>query len=165
MRGSPGLSPGSSAALWPALPGRRRHCSKVAREGAVRVELWQKRFNTESDMFLRLLPAALSLWLLAAHFLRGGHVLLAAALAAAPAALFIRSPATRRMVQAALAAGTLIWLTTAVRIGAERQEDGRPWARMAFILVAVASVNVAGAALLQTRAAAAWYDPGAPSAT
>lgn len=114
-------------------------------------------------MFLRLLPAALGLWLLAAHFLRGGHVLLAAALAAAPAALFVRSPVSRRTVQAALAAGTLVWLATAARIGAERREDGRPWARMALILGAVASVNVAGAALLQTRAAASWYDPGAPS--
>lgn len=114
-------------------------------------------------MFLRLLPAALGLWLLAAHFLRGGHVLLAAALAAAPAALCVRSPVSRRIVQAALAAGALVWLTTAVRIAVDRREEGRPWTRMAVILAAVATVNVAGAALLQGRAADAWFSstPGA----
>lgn len=107
--------------------------------------------------FLRLAPAGLSLWLLAAHFLRGGHVLLAASLAAAPAALFLRSPVSRRVVQAALAAGALVWLTTVVRVRHERLQEGRPWARMAVILAAVASVSVAGAALLEGRAAEAWF--------
>lgn len=106
---------------------------------------------------LRLLIAGLGLWLLAAHFLRGGHVFLAAALAAAPATLLVRSPVTRRIVQAALAAGALVWLSTAVRLAHERREDGRPWARMALILGAVASVNVCGAALLEGRRVGAWF--------
>jgi hypothetical protein len=86
-------------------------------------------------------------------------------MAAAPAALFVRSPISRRVVQAALAAGALVWVTTAAGIARDRREEGRPWARMAAILAAVASVNVAGAALLQTKAAAAWYDPKTPSRT
>lgn len=100
---------------------------------------------------LRLAPAILGLWLLAAHFLRGGHVLLAAALAAAPAALFSRSAAGRRAVQAALAAGALVWLATAARLTQRRLEEGRPWTRLAAILTAAAAVNVAGIALLEGR--------------
>ncbi|TBR24052.1 hypothetical protein EPO15_04830 [bacterium] len=113
--------------------------------------------------FWRLLPAGLGLWLLAAHFLRGGHVLLAAALAAAPAGLLLRTPVSRRILQAALAAGALVWLTTAVRLTASRREEGRPWARMAAILAGVAAVNVAGAALLEGRSGQAWFasNPGA----
>ena len=106
---------------------------------------------------LRLITAALGLWLLAAHFLRGGHVLLAAALAASPVALLVRSPVSRRVVQAALAAGALVWLSTAVRLAHERREDGRPWARMAFILGSVASVTALGAGLLEGRRAEAWF--------
>lgn len=112
---------------------------------------------TDGMPVLRLTTAWLGLWLLAAHFLRGGHVLLAASLAAAPVALFIRSPVSRRVVQAALAAGALVWLSTAVRLAHDRREDGRPWARMALILCAVASVNAAGAALLEGRKAEAWF--------
>ncbi|TPW17515.1 MAG: 4Fe-4S ferredoxin [Elusimicrobia bacterium] len=106
---------------------------------------------------LRLMAAGFGLWLLAAHFLRGGHVLLAAALAAAPAALFIRSPVSRRLVQAALVAGALVWLSTAVRLAHDRRAEGRPWARMAVILGAVASVNALGAALLEGRRSEAWF--------
>lgn len=105
----------------------------------------------------RLLTAGLGLWLLAAHFLRGGHLLVAAALFAAPAALFVRSPVSRRVVQAALAAGVLVWLGAAVRIGAERRADGRPWARMAVIMACVAAVSGAGAALLEGAAGRAWF--------
>lgn len=108
---------------------------------------------------LRLMTAGLGLWLLAAHFLRGGHLLLAAALAAAPAALLVRSPVSRRVVQAALAAGTLVWLSTAVRLAQVRREEGRPWARMAVILGCVASVNALGAALLEGRRGEAWFRP------
>lgn len=106
---------------------------------------------------MRLITAGLGLWLLAAHFLRGGHLLVAAALAAAPAALFIRSPVSRRVVQAALAAGALVWLSTAVRLAHERREDGRPWVRMAVILGSVASVTALGAGLLEGRRAEAWF--------
>ena len=106
---------------------------------------------------LRLATAGLGLWLLAAHFLRGGHVILAAALAAAPAALLVRTPVSRRVVQAALAAGALVWRSTAVRLAHERRDDGRPWARMAVILGTVASVNALGAALLEGRRGGAWF--------
>lgn len=106
---------------------------------------------------MRLITAGLGLWLLAAHFLRGGHLLVAAALAASPTALFIRSPVSRRVVQAALAAGALVWLSTAVRLAHERREDGRPWVRMAVILGSVASVTALGAGLLEGRRAEAWF--------
>lgn len=102
--------------------------------------------------FWRLLPAGLSLWLLAAHFLRGGHVLLAAGLAVAPAALLARSNLSRRVLQAALAAGVLVWLTAAVRLTGARRAEGRPWARMAAILSCVAGVTAAGAYLLEPPA-------------
>lgn len=106
---------------------------------------------------MRLFVAGLGLWVLAAHFLRGGHLLVALGLTLLPAALFMRAPLSRRVVQAALAAGVLVWLTTALRIGAERRADGRPWARMAVILLGVASFNALGAGLLEGRAGRAWF--------
>lgn len=111
----------------------------------------------EVMLFLRFLPAALGLWVLGAHFLRGGHLLLFLFLLAAPAALFVRSPVSRRVVQAALAAGVLVWLSSAARIGAARRAEGRPWARMAVILLTVAAVSGGGAALLQGRAGDDWF--------
>lgn len=90
---------------------------------------------------LRLLPAAIGSLLLAAHCLRAGHVLSAAALAAFPFALALRGPRVRRAFEAVLAGGILVWLYTAFRLGAARLESGEPWVRMACILGGVAAFN------------------------
>lgn len=100
---------------------------------------------------LRLLPAVLGSLLLAAHCLRGGHILLAAALAAFPFALALREQWVRRAFEFMLAAAILVWLSTAVRLGAARLESGAPWVRMACILGVVAAFNGLGLYLLRGK--------------
>lgn len=99
--------------------------------------------------FLRLLPAVLCCIVLGAHFLRGGHLFLAAALAAFPFALALRAPWVKRAFEGVLVTAVLVWLTTAVRLGAARLEAGEPWLRMACILGGVAAFNGLALWLLQ----------------
>ncbi|HET9652443.1 MAG TPA: hypothetical protein VFP36_09635, partial [Usitatibacter sp.] len=68
----------------------------------------------------------LSLLVLAAHFLREGGLLLVVACIALMLLLAWRRPWVPRVVQAALALGTLEWLRTAVILVQERMADGRP---------------------------------------
>ncbi|MBI5594744.1 MAG: hypothetical protein HY928_01505 [Elusimicrobia bacterium] len=91
--------------------------------------------------FLRLLPAILCCLVLGAHFLRGGHPLLAAGLAAFPFALALRAPWVKRAFEGVLVAAILVWLSTAARLAASRLEAGEPWVRMACILGGVAAFN------------------------
>lgn len=109
-------------------------------------------------LFLRLLPAVLGSVLLGAHFLRWGNILLAAALAAFPFALALRAPWVKRAFEAVLAVGVLVWLSTAVRLGAARMESGEPWMRMACILGGVAAFNGLALWLLQGERMRAFFN-------
>ena len=109
-------------------------------------------------LFLRLLPAILGSILLGAHFLRWGNILLAAALAAFPFALALRAPWVKRAFEVLLAVGVLVWLSTAVRLGAARMEAGVPWMRMACILGGVAAFNGLAIWLLQGERMRAFFN-------
>ena len=74
------------------------------------------------------------MWMLAAHFLRGGQLLLALLSVVTSIALFIRRLWIIRIVQFALIAGTIEWLRTSVILVLERQSLGLPWLRLASIL-------------------------------
>jgi hypothetical protein len=91
---------------------------------------------------------AVSALLIAAHFFRSGSYVLAAIGLLFPALLFISKPVAVRVVQVLLLVCALEWLRTLASIAAERQALGMPWARMAFVLAAVASFSVASAFLL-----------------
>jgi hypothetical protein len=97
--------------------------------------------------------AALSLLLLGAHFFRAGSVLLAAACTVLLVLLFVRSPWSARVLQAALALGTLEWLRTAWAFAAARAAAGQPYTRLLLILGSVALVTALAAWLLRSRLA------------
>jgi hypothetical protein len=94
---------------------------------------------------LLLLPAALSLLALGAHFLRGGHPLLVLATLALLALLFVPRRWAARTVQAGLGIGALEWVRALVVLLGERRSEGLPYARLVVILGVVAAVCAASA--------------------
>ena len=100
--------------------------------------------------FLLHLPAALSLLLLAAHFLRVDAMALVAGCIALCGLLLVARPWAARLLQAALVLGALEWLRTLTVLAMQRQHAGLPWLRMAAILGAVAALALCAAWLFQT---------------
>jgi hypothetical protein len=101
--------------------------------------------------FFLLVPAVLSLLVMAAHFLRGGQLLLVALALAAVALVFVRRAWAARALQVALALGALEWLRTLAVLVNERRAEGRPFVRMAVILGAVALTAALSAASFAGR--------------
>jgi hypothetical protein len=98
-----------------------------------------------------MLPVAIVLAILAAHFYRAyAWVPFGITVALAPL-LFVRAPWAARVLQAALALGALEWLRTAAALIAMRQSLGQPWTRLAIILGAVALATAACALIFQWR--------------
>lgn len=94
---------------------------------------------------LLLLPAALSLLALGAHFLRGGHPLLVLVALALLALLFVPRRWAARTVQIGLVLGALEWVRTLVVLAGERMSMGLPFTRLVVILGVVAGVCAASA--------------------
>lgn len=94
------------------------------------------------------LPAALSLLLLGAHFLRDGAlVAVGLCLLLVPVAFVRRAPAVF-LTRGVLLIGAGLWISTAVAIARARLDAGAPWIRMAVILAAVALFALVAAWLL-----------------
>jgi hypothetical protein len=106
---------------------------------------------------LLLAPALISALLLAAHFLRGGNVVLAVAALAATGLAGVRRAWAARALQAGLLLASAEWCRTLLRIGAERRAAGGPWLRMSLILGAAAAVALIAALLYETPRLAARY--------
>jgi hypothetical protein len=93
-------------------------------------------------MSLLLLAApVLSFLILAAHFLRQGAWVPAAACVVLAVLVAWRRPGIQRLLQAALLGGTVEWLWTAFTLTQRRMAEGQPWGRMAVILGVVALVT------------------------
>ena len=92
---------------------------------------------------IRLLPVFLSAFLLAAHFLRPGIYPLVAASLAFPFVLLFRSRWAARLVQTLLVLGALEWVRALLMYVSIRQSSGKPWMRLAIILVSVAAFTAA----------------------
>lgn len=101
-----------------------------------------------------LAPAALSLWLLAAHALRTGDRGLALAWALAPLLLAVPHGWVRRAAQLALAWAVLAWARAGGELIELRVAMGLPWARLAAILAALMLLAAAGMVLLERGPAA-----------
>jgi hypothetical protein len=112
--------------------------------------------NTVRTIGALALPT-LALLLLGAHFFRAGLVPVAAACAVLLALLFVRTPWSARVLQGALALGTLEWLRTAWVFASARAAAGLPYTRLLVILGGVALVTALAAWLLRTRAARAHF--------
>jgi hypothetical protein len=98
-----------------------------------------------------LLVPGLALLLLAAHFFRAGLVPLAGLGAALVVLLFVRAPWAARVLQVALALGTLEWLRTAWVFAAARAAADQPYARLLVILGTVAAVTALAAWMIGHR--------------
>ena len=111
----------------------------------------------------RSILVVLAALLLGAHLLRGWHVAAAVAVALLPALLLVPGRWPRRVVQVDLAAGVVEWIRTLLFLVDVRKGEGRPFARMAVILGAVAVVT-ALAALAAGRLGRRSRTEAAPSA-
>jgi hypothetical protein len=95
--------------------------------------------------FLLLVPAALSLLVLAAHFLRRSEPLPVMLCLAMLCLLFVRRPWASRALQVALLLAAGEWIRTALALVPARRAMGEPWERMAAILGIVAAVALLSA--------------------
>jgi hypothetical protein len=114
--------------------------------------LFQFKPECCSHVRVILTLATLSSLILAAHFLRMGVLAAAAACLALPViAAVTHARWALRCLQGMLAIGSMNWIVTALRLGAERRALGEPWLRMMLILGTVAAVTALAAALLSRR--------------
>lgn len=106
---------------------------------------------------LSLVPATLSLLLLAAHFFRGGFLVPTILALAATVLLFVRRRWAGRSLQVLLLLGAAEWCRTLGLIALQRRAEGLPWLRMALILGGVALFAALAAAILETPPAMRWF--------
>ncbi len=92
---------------------------------------------------LRLLPAILSVLLVAAHLLRRGHLEAAVLVVLFLGLLLVRRPWVPVLAIIGLGAAGVEWLRTLVVLAVQRQSAGAPWLRMGLILGAVAAFTLA----------------------
>ena len=98
-----------------------------------------------------LLVPGLALLLLAAHFFRAGLLPVAGLSAALVVLLIVRAPWAARVLQAALALGTLEWLRTAWVFAAARAAVDQPYARLLVIIGTVAALTALAAWTIGSR--------------
>lgn len=95
--------------------------------------------------FLLLLPAGISLLVLAAHFLRRAESLPMLLALGMVALLGVRRPWAARALQVALLLAAGEWVRTLMALIPARRALGEPWERMAVILGCVAAVALLSA--------------------
>lgn len=106
--------------------------------------------------------AALFCLIMAAHFLRMGSLPGVLVCLALPiVTVLTRARWALRSLQALLVIGSVSWIATALRIGAQRRAAGEPWMRMAIILGAVSALTALAAALLSRRSVLERYPASA----
>ncbi len=101
---------------------------------------------------IRVTPAIIATWLLAAHFVRSGDLMTVMLLLFAPGLLFVRRRWVARLYQTILLFGMLMWIDTTYGIVQSRIDDGEPWTRLVLILGGVALFTGASALIFETRA-------------
>ena len=109
--------------------------------------------------WLHLLPVALALLVLAAHFYRAGLVFLVPVCIGLVVLSFIRLGWVPRVLTAALFLAAAEWLRTLVMLAGERIEAGQPYARLVAILAGVALATLLAAWPLRTTLVRRWYSP------
>ena len=95
--------------------------------------------------FLLLLPAALSLLVLAAHFLRRAEMLPVLLCLGMLALIGVRRPWASRALQVALLVAAGEWVRTLLALVPARRVMHEPWERMAVILGIVATIALLSA--------------------
>ncbi|MCP3699506.1 MAG: hypothetical protein GY920_13280 [Aliivibrio sp.] len=91
----------------------------------------------------RIMIVFLAYWIMAAHFLREGNMIVVSALVALPFTLFLNKEFVFRMLQAGLVIGVfVVWLPTIYHIAEYRLATEQPWVRMAIIMSSVILFNL-----------------------
>ena len=108
-------------------------------------------------LVLQLLPAALSLLVLAAHFMRQGQPALVFVSVATIGLLAVPRLWAARLLQVILLVGALEWVRTMIVLARMRAGHGAPVTRMVVILSAVALFTSASALVFHTRRARAHF--------
>ena len=106
---------------------------------------------------LLLLPAALSLLVLGAHFLRAGNRVLVAVVLVLLGLLGVRRRWACRLVQIALLLGAAEWVRTTIALARWRSGNGQPFVRMIVILAAVTLVTALSALAFRSARLRRWY--------
>lgn len=108
-------------------------------------------------MILRIVLYVIVSWLVAAHFLRSGSLILMTLCLVTPLLFLLRRHWSLLLLQGMAYAAAAIWLVTAWQVVAERRFFGQPWLRAAAILLAVAAVSALAGMLLRGQAVAQRY--------
>ena len=99
-------------------------------------------------MFLRFIPVILAFFLLGAHFLRSGHILLLGICVLTPCLLLIKKRWILLLVRWLTYSGAFIWLHTIFVLVRQRMIIGDPWGRMLLILLGVTLFTIYAGYLL-----------------
>jgi hypothetical protein len=106
---------------------------------------------------IRLLPAQLSLLLLAAHFYRAGLVALVPVCLGLAALGFVRLAWVPAVLGLALALASGEWLRALIVLAGERIAAGAPYARLVAILLAAALLSLLAALAIWSPSVRRWY--------
>jgi len=104
-------------------------------------------FNLEENsMIWRVSALFLAYWLLAAHFLRDGSIVMSTVIGLAPLLLFCKHKVALRLLQGGLLLAIFaVWLPSTFNIAEYRIATDRAWLRMAAIMSAVMIFNLLAA--------------------
>lgn len=109
--------------------------------------------------FLSLLPATLSILLMAAHLTRAGHRVLVVGTALSLFLLLVRQGWARRTLQVVMLVSGAEWVRMLVELIGIRQAYGMPYVRMSVIIGSVAAFAFASALLLGTKRSVRYFTP------
>ncbi len=109
---------------------------------------------------LLLLPAILSVLVLAAHFLRSADYLPVLGLLALVPLLGLRRSWVALVARATLWLGAGVWLYTGARFTLERLRLGEPYLRMVIILGGVAAFTALSSFVFSHRRLRDWFGAG-----
>lgn len=108
-------------------------------------------------ILFRLLPAVLSLLLLAAHAYRSAHLVMMLAWIAMLALMWLPRPWVARTLQFALLLGSLEWLRTTATLVIERNQAHVPYMRLGLILGTVTVLTALSSLVLRQARVRAYF--------
>ncbi len=111
---------------------------------------------------IQLLPAVLSLPVLAAHFLRAGNILMVGVVLVLLGILGVRRRWAVQLLQVALVLGAAEWVRTLVVLAASRSQAGEPVSRLILILGSVAALTALSTLVFRTARLRRWYQGEPP---
>jgi len=110
-------------------------------------------------ILLHLLPVALSLIVLAAHFMRAGNTLMVVVVLMVLGLLGVRRRWAARVIQLTLLLGAAEWVRTLARLVTWRAQAGQPVSRLLLILGSVALLTALSALVFRSPRVRNRYGP------